>query len=81
MAEEDPNELCKVCGEARGLHIPTAKGPLTHPREAREEGVYVRTGNGTHHMGLFCQLCHGPCDGHEWENWEFKTVQETSKEN
>lgn len=39
----DPNERCGVCGEPRSAHVPTDEGPLTHPREARGEGVYVQT--------------------------------------
>lgn len=34
------DERCVVCGEPRSVHVPTEKGPLTHPREARGEGYY-----------------------------------------
>jgi diadenosine tetraphosphate (Ap4A) HIT family hydrolase len=36
---DDP--ICGVCGEARSLHVETADGPFTHPREARGEGTYT----------------------------------------
>ena len=35
------DEICDICGEPRSAHVPTDKGPLTHPREARDEGEYV----------------------------------------
>lgn len=41
---EDP--VCVVCGEPRGAHVPTADGPLTHPREARGEGRYELVSQG-----------------------------------
>lgn len=41
---DDP--VCGICGERRSAHVPTADGPLTHPREARGEGTYVQTSPG-----------------------------------
>lgn len=38
--------MCGICGEARSAHVATAAGPLTHPREARGEGVYVLVSQG-----------------------------------
>ena len=35
---DDP--VCNVCGDRKSAHVSTAKGPYTHPREARGEGVY-----------------------------------------
>ncbi len=35
---DDP--ICNVCGEPKSAHVATEKGPLTHPREARGEGIY-----------------------------------------
>lgn len=35
---DDPK--CNVCGEPKSAHVPTDKGPFTHPREARGEGTY-----------------------------------------
>lgn len=32
--------VCNICGEPKSAHVATAKGPFTHPREARGEGVY-----------------------------------------
>ena len=32
---------CGICGELRSAHVSTESGPLTHPREARGEGMYV----------------------------------------
>jgi hypothetical protein len=37
----DEDEICGICGEPKSAHVPTAKGLLTHPREARGEGEYV----------------------------------------
>lgn len=39
MSDDDPR--CYICGEPRSAHVPTADGPLAHPREARGEGKYV----------------------------------------
>lgn len=38
---------CNICGELKSAHLATDKGPHTHPREARGEGVYelVRQGH------------------------------------
>ena len=37
---------CKICGDRRGDHIPTEDGPLTCPRTARKEGVFVMVSTG-----------------------------------
>jgi hypothetical protein len=59
---DDPK--CNICGSKKSEHVPTDKGPFTHPREAAGEGKYVRTGYGT--IGF------GPArDDEEWERWEF----------
>ena len=39
MSIEDP--ICRICGEPKSKHLPTAKGPFTHPREATGEGIYL----------------------------------------
>jgi hypothetical protein len=68
----DPNEICTVCGEPRHAHVATDKGPLTHPREARGEGIY-EVHRGTQGFGLDCHICMGPCSmDHEWQRVEFK---------
>jgi putative component of toxin-antitoxin plasmid stabilization module len=56
----DEDEICRICNEARSAHVATAKGALTHPREARGEGAY-RVYHGTAGFGLMCSLCGGPC--------------------
>jgi hypothetical protein len=38
--------ICGICGELRSAHVSTTKGPLTHPREARGEGVFVQVSAG-----------------------------------
>ena len=38
--------LCTTCGEPKSAHVRTAKGPYTHPREARGEGEYVVVSQG-----------------------------------
>jgi hypothetical protein len=47
---DDPT--CDVCGERKSAHVATDKGPFTHPREARGEGVYEQTSPG-HIQGAF----------------------------
>lgn len=37
----DSDPICKFCCEPRSAHVPTDDGPLTCPRVARGEGVYV----------------------------------------
>jgi hypothetical protein len=56
--------LCEVCGEPDTRHVPTEKGPMTHPREARGEGTYrlkERRGYGLScpfvPKGQLCYLC------------------------
>ena len=39
----DPNEVCRICGERRGNHLPPGE---THPREARGEGRYEEVSAG-----------------------------------
>lgn len=46
------DEICNICGEPKSAHVPTDKGPLTHPREARGEGEYVQVSPG-HIEGSF----------------------------
>ncbi len=41
---DDP--ICTTCGEPKSAHVRTAKGPFTHPREARGEGTYVQVAGG-----------------------------------
>ena len=42
MTQESNDPVCEVCGELRSVHVSTDEGPLTHPREARGEGRYVK---------------------------------------
>lgn len=49
----DPNEKCGVCGEPRSAHVPTDRGPETHPREARGEGYYEEVSPGHLEGGFF----------------------------
>jgi hypothetical protein len=44
--------ICSTCGEPKSKHVATAKGPYTHPREARGEGTYVIVRQG-YTMGAF----------------------------
>ena len=46
-------EICLVCGETRSAHVPTEKGPLTHPREARGEGEYIEASPAKSHPGYW----------------------------
>jgi diadenosine tetraphosphate (Ap4A) HIT family hydrolase len=39
MTDDDPT--CNICSELRSTHVDTKDGPLTCPRLARGEGVYV----------------------------------------
>lgn len=63
MAEDDP--ICTICNERKSLHVATAKGPYTHPREARGEGFYVAQ-HGTL-GGFYPQL-----DDLSFTRWVFK---------
>jgi hypothetical protein len=40
MSDDNNDPKCGVCGERRSVHVPSESGPLTHPREARGEGMY-----------------------------------------
>lgn len=78
---DDPNEICRVCGEPRSAHVPTEKGQLTHPREARGEGEYRQTGGsfGTQGFGLNCSECGGACSmDHAYDTRTFKFVPKTA---
>ncbi len=44
MSDHDP--ICTTCDEPKSAHVATAKGPFTHPREARGEGTYVQVAGG-----------------------------------
>ena len=68
--KDDP--ICNACGELRSAHVPTEKGPLTHPREARGEGTYVRH-TGTIGGGV-------ERDDYPFESWEFKPAVPTGGE-
>lgn len=70
------SETCRICGEPKSAHVATEKGPFTHPREARGEGTYVRRDGGTVSFGVSCRECGGPCDGHEWERYEFVPIRD-----
>lgn len=59
----DMNDTCRICGEPQSAHVPTERGPLTHPREARGEGVYIYVA--TMHYGAGCCECGYGCEGHE----------------
>lgn len=42
MSSGDLNDpLCVICREPRSFHVSTEDGPLTCPRLARKEGLYV----------------------------------------
>jgi hypothetical protein len=61
---ESSDPVCRICGEKKSAHVATEKGPYTHPREARGEGVYRLKSAGTSGMG----------PGHDdlpYEHWEF----------
>jgi len=62
MSTEDP--ICRICGEPKSKHVPTAKGPFTHTREAAGEGIYRRVSGGHYEVGWSGEMQH-------WERWEF----------
>lgn len=64
MEHDDP--ICRVCGERKSAHVATAKGPLTHPREAKGEGEYVLVAAGT-----YGAITPGD-DDTPWERYEFR---------
>ena len=66
------DEICRICSEPRSAHVSTAKGPFTHPREARGEGTYRIVSSGTMGFGVDCSECGGPCSmDHPYETYEF----------
>lgn len=61
MSDDD---ICRICNEPRCKHIETARGPLTHPREASGEGRFVLVASGTDGGGVMR-------DDEPWERYEF----------
>lgn len=64
------DEICRICGEPKSKHVPTDKGPFTHPREARGEGIYERVAFGT--IGGGPSLSGGVSDDLAFERWQFR---------
>jgi len=59
--------ICNICGEPKSAHVPTEKGPLTHPREARGEGTYKLVQHGGYSDAFFPGE-----EGYAWpDRWEF----------
>jgi hypothetical protein len=67
---EDPT--CEICGEPRSAHVPTERGPLTHPREARGEGIYEQV-----YAGYTMGLGPGEDDIDVSPAWRFKPREES----
>lgn len=69
--------ICRICGEPKSAHVATDKGPFTHPREARGEGIYVLKSFGTIGGGLSLQGG-DLVDDMPFERWEFVPKEERS---